>query len=176
VSGLPSTPLELNILIASPSDTQVERREIKKIIKQWNDIHSSFRNVRLRSLTWESDSIPLINNQHGQTTLNGQIVDPADILIAVFASRLGQPTPTHASGSAEEIDRCVQRGIPVHVYTSRMPHANNVNTRQLDALRDYVDTLMPNLLGSYRSIRDLRTKVQKALERDIHEALRNHSP
>ena len=54
-----------------------------------------------------------------QSILNRQLVDEADIVVGLFHSRLGQPTSRGASGTAEEIDRSVERGVKVHVFSPR---------------------------------------------------------
>lgn len=140
---------------------------MKKIVDSWNTISGRGRGIRFDPYFWESDTTPLLGHGAAQIIINGQIVDKADVLLSVFHGRLGQPTPTHVCGTAEEIERSVNRGIPVHVWISKRDLPNDVDTAQLNALRDYVAQLRPQgLLGSYRSIRDLRKKVLSALERD----------
>lgn len=156
-----------NVLVASPSDTQKERREMEKIVQYWNATSGRSREMRFDPYFWESDTTPLLGRGAAQIVVNGQIVDKADVLLSVFHGRLGQSTATHVCGTAEEIERSVDRGIPVHVWISKRDLPHDVDTTQLNALREYVAQLRPQgLLGSYRSIRDLRKKVLSALERD----------
>lgn len=46
----------------------------------------------------------------GQGQINEQLVDAADIVLAVFDARLGSPTAVAISGTAEEIFRAHDRG------------------------------------------------------------------
>lgn len=48
-------------------------------------------------------------------------IDDADVVFALFDSRLGTPTPDAISGTAEKINRAVELGKPVHVYFSTAP-------------------------------------------------------
>jgi hypothetical protein len=56
-----------------------------------------------------------------QAIINAQAVDRADIVVAFFDSRLGTSTGVDVSGTAEEINRAVDMGKPVHVYFSDEP-------------------------------------------------------
>ena len=56
-----------------------------------------------------------------QDVINRQIVDDADFGVAIFWARLGSPTEHHTSGSAEEVERLLQRGAKVMVYFSSKP-------------------------------------------------------
>ena len=83
---------------------------------------------------WESSAVPMMGTQP-QRLINAQGVDKSDIVISMFAGRLGSATPDAISGTAEEIDRALEAGKPVHLYFSTAPLPSDVNTEQLDALR-----------------------------------------
>ena len=49
--------------------------------------------------------MPRLGSGRGQGVINEQLVDDADIVLALFDSRLGQATAAAVSGTAEEITR-----------------------------------------------------------------------
>jgi hypothetical protein len=108
----------------------------------------------------------------GQEVINRQLVEECDVVVALFHSRLGAPTPRSASGTAEEIAHARDRGIPVHVYFSEMPLPRSVEPAELERLNQFRgDLKAEGLLGSYASPDDLSAKVRTALERDVHELI-----
>jgi DNA-binding XRE family transcriptional regulator len=121
--------------------------------------------VVLRSLWWEMDAVPGLGVD-AQSVLNRQLVDNADILVALFHSRLGAPTARSASGTGEEIDRAVNRGIPVHVYFAEMPYPYAVDSLELDRLRTFRLSLR-GLYGKYSSNEELAAKVRTAMDHDV---------
>jgi hypothetical protein len=157
----------LTVLIASPGDTATARNVVEATVLSWNRDRASSSKVVLLPKRWETDAVPELGGD-AQSIINRQLVDEADIVIGLFHSRLGQPTSRGASGTAEEIDRSVDRGAKVHVFFSEMPHPSNVDPDQLKALREFKEQLQERgLLGSYASHEDLSAKVRSCLERDV---------
>ncbi|MFF5978620.1 hypothetical protein ACFY78_07140 [Streptomyces olindensis] len=158
----------LNVLIASPGDTEKERKIAEEVIREWNSDHAQELRVILMPQMWESDTYARMGGG-GQEQVNIQIADRSDIVIGLFRARLGQATQNYPSGAAEEIERAIARDAPVHVYVSKMPLlVDEINPAELARLRTYTDDLRSRgLLGSYKSSRDLRRKLRKALEHDV---------
>jgi nucleoside 2-deoxyribosyltransferase len=94
-------------------------------------------------LMWESHGRPL-QGERAQAILNRQIIAEADLVIALFSARLGTPTVATESGSAEEIQFCLERGKPVAVYFS----TEGVSTDAID----------PEQLKSCQSTREVYKK------------------
>ena len=109
------TATVLEVLIASPSDVTAARDAITAAIHAWNGTHSEREGVILQPLRWELDARPELGDRP-QAVINRQIVDRADITIAVFWTRLGTPTGHAASGTAEEIQRSFDAGRPTLLY------------------------------------------------------------
>jgi hypothetical protein len=158
----------LNVLIASPSDTTRARDVIEKTLHGWNGDRAAREQVILLPRRWEGDSVPLLGDVDGQSVINAQLVDEADILVGIFYSRLGSPTPRDRSGTAEEVERVRAAGKPVHIYFSEMPLPHDVDPSELAELQKFkTDMRTKGLYGSFASEDDLRTKVRSAIEFDL---------
>jgi len=157
----------LTVLIASPGDTATARDVVEQAILSWNRDRSHADRVVLLPVRWEADAVPEMGSD-GQSVINRQLVDRADIVVALFHSRLGAPTERAESGTAEEIDRAVARGVPVHVYFAEMPYPYGVDPDELKRLHAFRMAIQERgLLGRYASAEDLTAKVRTALEHDV---------
>lgn len=157
----------LTVLIASPGDTADARGIVEQTILSWNSDRSHGERVVLLPVRWETDAVPEMGSD-GQSVVNRQLVDRADVVVALFHSRLGAPTSRAESGTAEEIDRAVERGVPVHVYFAEVPYPYGVDPDELKRLQTFRDAIQKRgLLGRYTSAEDLTAKVRTALEHDV---------
>jgi hypothetical protein len=159
---MPETSTRFRVLIASPGDCQEERVALADALTRWNDVYGSRSGLELQPNLWEEDTQPELGDRP-QGMINRQLVDRADILIAVFWKRLGTPTSVAPSGTAEEIHRFLQSGRPALVYFSRRPaDLGDVDPRQLVALREYRQQIERiGLVGEFSTVVELREKVQK---------------
>lgn len=157
----------LKVLIASPGDTSDERVAVVESLHGWNAARGEREKVVLLPRRWETDAVPHLGGS-GQSVINSQLVDDADIIIALFDSRLGQATDDAVSGTAEEIQRAHTSGKVVHVYFSDEPLPRDVSAEQLTALRSFKTSLeQQGLLGSYANPADLGFQVRNAVEHDL---------
>jgi hypothetical protein len=158
----------LKVLIASPSDTASERDAVERALHGWNAARSEREQVILLPRRWETNAVPRLGPT-GQGVINAQLVDDADIVVALFDSRLGMATEAAVSGTAEEIQRSHTAGKPVHVWFSDEPLPRDTDPDQLRALRDFKAALQSmGLLGSYASPDDLAFQVREAIESDLN--------
>ncbi len=102
----------LKVLLSSPGDTGEEVAAVKESLHGWNGSRAESAQVILLPRHWKSDGVPRLGAGGGQGVINEQLVDDADIVIALFDSRLGQATAEAVSGTAEEIRRAVDAGNP----------------------------------------------------------------
>ncbi|WIB72538.1 DUF4062 domain-containing protein [Curtobacterium sp. MCBD17_026] len=159
----------LTVMIASPSDVKDDRDAVERAVYNWNDANAEKRGVILRPWRWETSAVPVLGD-HPQRLINAQGVDKSDIVIAMFAGRLGSATPDAISGTAEEIEHALDSGKPVHLYFSIAQLPSDVDTAQLDALRAFrTDMESRGLLGEYSNASQLEHEVWKAIEHDINE-------
>ncbi|MGB3373926.1 MAG: DUF4062 domain-containing protein [Microbacterium sp.] len=157
----------LRVMIASPSDVPDARDAVEAAINDWNNANAKNKQTMLLPWRWETSSIPVLGG-HPQSFINSQGVDESDIVFAIFGSRLGSPTPDAVSGTVEEIERAVSSGKPVHLYFSTAALPNDVDTRQLDGLREFRGEISQRgLLGEFATTAQLGHEVWKAIEFDI---------
>ncbi|HVX12164.1 MAG TPA: hypothetical protein VHC22_13365 [Pirellulales bacterium] len=112
---MPKSLTEYRCLLISPSDVADERDALAATVERWNAQIGAALDTRVNLVRWETHGIPDMSGEP-QAVLNDQIVDDCHLGIALFWSRIGTPTSTHASGSIEEIHRLLERGVKVMVY------------------------------------------------------------
>ncbi|MGN8244936.1 DUF4062 domain-containing protein [Cellulomonas soli] len=157
----------LRVMIASPSDVPIERDAVEQAVHGWNDASARVKGYILQPWRWESSAVPLLGG-HPQALINSQGVDDSDIVIAIFGSRLGSPTPEAASGTVSEIERATAQGKPVHLYFSTAPLPRDVDLEQLEGLRAFRSEMeQRGLLGEFANASQLEHEVWKAIEHDI---------
>jgi len=166
----------LRVMIASPSDTVAARDAVEDAINRWNDAHSMRRRIVLQPWRWETSAVPVLGS-HPQALINSQGVDSSDIVFALFGSRLGSPTPDAVSGTVAEVQRSVQLGKPVHIYFSTAALPNDVDTAQIDGIRDFRRRAQSlGLLGEFSDVAELTHMVWRAVELDVQNVRRRKSP
>lgn len=161
----------ITVLVASPGDTEGARDEIESAIHAWNRDRSFKEAVIVFPLRWESGSVPILGSS-AQRQINHQLVDRADVVIAVFHGRLGSPTEAYRAGTVEEIERALSDGKRVHVFFSTQPLAEDVDLENLARLRRFHDSMQRRgLLGTFKTLEELREKVRSAIERDVDDKI-----
>lgn len=155
------------VLIASPSDTTEERAALRDALTDWNINNGRRQNIATLPWLWERHAVAALGDRP-QALINEQAVNRSDVVIAVFGSRLGTSTGVDVSGTAEEIDRALGQGKPVHVYFSTEPIPHDADLQQVAALRGFKESLQEKgLLGEYSDSQDLVGQVVRALQYDI---------
>src|SRR4051794_33094357 len=107
-------------MVASPSDVAQERVIVREILAEWNAIHSEDRKIVLMPLLWEANAAPAMGDRP-QAIINGQLLKNADLLVAMFWTRIGSPTGVAKSGTVEEIEEHLKAGKPAMIYFSSAP-------------------------------------------------------
>jgi len=123
--------IAIKVLISSPSGVEKEVDAIIETIHRWNSLHSENKKTIFLPIHWESHSRASMRAK-AQDTLNQQIVDPSDIIIACIGTRIGTPTDNAESGTVEEIDRFIKDEKPVMlVFSNIEANPNNIDPEQL---------------------------------------------
>ncbi len=118
----------------------------------------------------EDDTTPE-TGRRTQESINRQIVDPADILIAVFSARLGTPTGKAKSGTVEEIERFLRANKRVMVYfAKRRASADTASSFEYKRLMSFKERFRRTALYfEYASIGALAAHVSDDLVRLVRE-------
>lgn len=157
------------VMIASPGDMADARDAVEQVIHSWNTSRAERESAVLLPMRWETGAVPMSGFGGGQAVINAQLLEKADILIALFGTSAGTPTPAARSGTVEEIDKALERGLPVHVYFSRMPLRHDVDTTALAEVRVLEQELRQRgLIGEFSTDEELRDAVRRALDADTH--------
>jgi hypothetical protein len=101
------------------------------------------------------------------------MLDSADLIVAIFWRRLGTPTGMHDSGTVEEVNRAVARGIPVMLYFSDIEDTRPIqDSDQWDMLQAFrAKALVSGLPRTFRSRDNFRKRLGDHLHMKILELL-----
>ena len=125
-----------NVMIASPSDVAKERAKVVEALAEWNRHNTAERKCVFLPLRWEEDSAARMGCPP-QETLNRQLCERSDMLIAIFWTRLGTPTEGFASGTVEEIEYHLKANKPVMLYFCDRDIPMDTDRTQLEKLKEY---------------------------------------
>lgn len=159
-----------NVMIASPGDVQVERQAAREIIHEWNAIHSLSRSIALLPLGWDTHSHPSMEDR-AQEVINSQVLEDADLLVAMFWTRIGTPTGKAASGTVEEIEKHIAAGKPAMIYFSNAPvRPDSVDEEQYRTLKDFkADLAKRGLIDTYDTPVEFGTKFRRHLASKVYQ-------
>jgi len=163
----------VKLVFCGPNDVAKEIAIAKEIVEKWNQLNAEPRGLWVKHHHWLTDVYPDLAKR-SQEIPNRQIIDPANILVAIFWSRFGTPTGIADSGTQEEILRAAGRGKKVMVYFSDLePKPADADKRQLDLLWQFRQSLCPRGIGwSFNS----RTKFRELFENHLALALNAFEP
>lgn len=148
-----------NIMLASPSDVDDERRVIRETIIKWNYSNSMSSGKVLIPLGWETHSAPLMGVRP-QAVINEMVLQHADVLVGIFKDKLGSPTGQENSGTVEEIKKHHSLGRPVLLYFCNMATGD-----QSDAVQAYKEECKnKGLVCEYANCDVLRDKFSDHLQ------------
>jgi hypothetical protein len=130
----------------------------------WNGGGQSERlGIVILPVRWETDAAPR-QDPDGQAVLDTQLVKSADIVIAIFHTRLGRPRAP--SGTAEEIAASRPNNLGTHVLISHAPVPRKHDAQQLADLQEYESKLQEmGLLGTFETNDELRHLVNSRRRR-----------
>lgn len=165
---MPYLATVLNVMIASPSDVIHERMAIRDVIADWNAAHAHDRKTILMPVGWETHSVPEMGDRP-QAIINKQLLKDADLLIAVFWTRIGSPTGASPSGTIEEIEEHLKAGKPAMIYFSSVPvRADSIEENQYSAVREFKQSIKDRgLYEGYDDPAEFRAKFSRQLAQKI---------
>jgi hypothetical protein len=150
----------IELFLASPSDVLDERNCLEEVIHGWNKINSKSKKIVLQPIRWE-DNVHSDFSDRPQSVINKQILESADILIAIFHSRIGSPTENHESGTIEELKIHINAKKSTMVFFSNADiKQENINQEQLIRLKEFKSWCGKN--GVYFEYNDQSNFKEKA--------------
>jgi len=94
------------IFLASPTETDAERKAVREIISDVEDMLGENLGITLKLLTWEDSTYPSIGD-YSQAVIDSQIGDDYDIFVGIMWKKFGTPTKVAGSGTEEEYNRAL---------------------------------------------------------------------
>ena len=105
-----------DLLLSCPGDAYKEcYSTVKEAIEKINADPQINNSAFISLKHWSTSSYPQSGGSP-QKMLNSQIVNDADIAIAIFWTRFGSPTDEYKSGTEEEIDLLIKKQKQVFLY------------------------------------------------------------
>lgn len=160
----------LKVMIASPGDVAEARTIATEEIYRWNDANASARQLVLLPVKWETHSTPEMGDSP-QSIINRQLLREADIVIAIFGTRIGTPTEEYISGTVEEIKKHVAASKTAMIYFSDVPVPPSVvNAAQYALVQEFRDECRSlGLYATFDSLPEFRSKFSQHLNIKMNE-------
>jgi len=123
----------------------------------------------LRPISWKNNTFPQLG-ESPQKILNKQIVEKADICVAIFWIKFGTKTEKYNSGTEEEIENMLENNKRVFLYFFDKPiRPSDIDKKQYNRLNRFKDKFKNNKKseGYYFSVldeHDLSNKFKDHLE------------
>jgi hypothetical protein len=164
-------PFDANVyrvMIASPGDVTEERSIVTEAIHGWNDVHASDRQLVLLPVKWETHTSPEYGD-NPQTIINRQLLENADILVAIFGTRIGTRTKEYVSGTVEEIRKHVVTGKAAMIYFSDVPVSpSSIDQEQYAAVQEFKKECQnTSLYVAYRTLDQFRDFFNRHLSIEL---------
>lgn len=157
------------IMIGCPSDIKAEVQVAKDVILEWSVLNAETQGITLLPLHWKDNSYPVADNPP-QKSLNKQLVDKSDLLVCIFAAKIGQPTDTAESGSIEEIEEHIKAGKPVMLYFRTQIDVASTSPENLQKLLDFKSRVQKNnLYCEYKNEKDFADVFRRQLQQFLNE-------
>lgn len=166
----------VQVLLSSPSDLPPEHRHlIHSTIRSWNTNYSRRFGVIFSPTDWQEGTSPSYG-QEPQAFINEQLVASSDMGLVVFTNRLGTPTKTHLSGTAEEISLLHSQGKRVAILRNTTPSAPPTTTeaiQQSAALNEYLSSIKDKALFISYSTNEQLTQI---INNTLNNVARDYEP
>lgn len=165
-----------NVMIVSPSDVVDERAIIGNCLYNWNDINGEAYNILFRVLDYQKNAHP-DSGLHPQDSINIQLLKKADLVIAIFWTKIGSPTQKHVSGSAEEVLNHINNGKKALIYfNDEAVNPSKVDHEQYAKLIEFKNQLKSKCLyWQISSKAELESKLKDHIQQLANELKQNQN-
>lgn len=157
------------LMVSCPGDVVKEREWLQECVEGIN--HENLYNSWVELLYWVTDTFSDAG-MPAQESINRQMVDRSDGLIAIFNARLGTPVHNYPCGTAEEMDLMLSKGKHVWLLFNTVPQIDLTRAdaiEQVTKLCDYKKEKTP--ISYYREFRDEKG-FKDVVKREIRMWLR----
>lgn len=168
----------VKVIIASPGDLKDERSSIPENFLGWNKNHPG---ILLTPEMWESGSVPTMGD-HPQQILNKQLVEDGDLLVALFWTKLGTPTPNALSGTVEEIEEFIKKKgaarVMIYFCNRQLPDSpGDINTEEIARLQSFKEEIKARgLYDEFITKDEFIAKLYRHLDTKVNQLLNNELP
>ena len=151
-------------MIVSPSDVKEERKIVKKVLYEWNERNSRFRNIVFSVLGYDINA-HADSGTYPQESINDQLLEKADFIIAIFWTKLGTPTEKYQSGSVEEIEKHIEQNKQAFIFF-KDPEPENKESEQFKKVQQYKESLKERVLyrEGFKSKKDFEYLLGKEID------------
>jgi hypothetical protein len=138
---MPRNTTTIDILLASPSDVDQERKLVIDRAEKWNIRRGARTSVYFNVLRWE-DNVSAGFGAEPQEVVTRNLGLNYDAVIAIFWNRVGTKTASSVSGSVEEYEHALERykqgeKVEISFYFKRSPvDPDTIDPAQLQSVRD----------------------------------------
>jgi len=156
------------LIISAPSDVPAEDlKVVTDAVNRWNAIYGRQFGAVVVPTHWQAHSAA----EHGrrpQAALNTQLVEDADILVALLWHRLGSDTGEAESGTVEEITTAQSNGAYVAILRCTRDFPPSIDPEQITKLRAFYAKAEANsLMLGYGQEAELTHHVDAILSRAV---------
>jgi hypothetical protein len=167
--------MRVTVLIASPGDVPAERDAVQRVFNQWNS-RNEF--ATLHASMWESAATPALGD-HPQHILDDQLIAKSDLMIVIFWSRLGTPTPTAKSGTVEEIREFIKlKGaarVMAYFHTGDLPY--NIDLDEFKRLREFKEEMKSQgLFHEFSTVEEFKSALYHHLDGKVADLVADRLP
>jgi hypothetical protein len=162
---MPRQSAVYTVLVAGPGDVSRERAAVVDAVSAWTRRHAEHTGIVFQPI--DSTHARPDMSTDAQASINRQLGNNRDAVIAVFGKRIGTATPRAISGTVEEIEEAIADGKDVMVYFSDGPiRREGLDLKQLEQLEEFRESLRGRgLFGSYQSLQDLKRQLDDHVAR-----------
>ncbi len=159
------------VFIASPSDLQQERAVATQAIESWNRSHARAEQTAFVPVRWEW--AVAAQGSDGQSQINTQQVESADVVLAMFKDKLGKPTKKHPSGTAEEIAVGLSLNKVVSVLRFSVEGDDSISRDQaeeISRLNEYLSNVFDDgLVQKFGTDEELHRRIEDLLWKVVRD-------
>lgn len=174
----------LKLFLASPTDTEAERRKVHDVVESWNRSVGAKRGWQVDVFDYTKNVSPAYGSD-GQRIVNqasGNMRNYA-FFVGILKHRFGTPTPRAASGTKEEFQRAVKAfkstgRLEIMLYFSNapLPKTDNANLTQKQKVNDFRTSVQgESFYKNFSSREDFQKQFNEHFASKMEDQIRAHA-